>query len=367
MPAPRLPEAWQEAPPSAWKYRAFLPVEERAPIVTLHEGGTPLVACPRLADWCGVAELWVKVEGANPTGSFKDRGMTCAVSWAVAHGAEVLGCASTGNTAASLAAYAARAGVKAVVLVPQGKVALGKLAQSVAAGARVLEVQGNFDDAMRAVRGLADAGDLALLNSVNPFRLEGQKTLAFEVIDQLGWRAPDRLVYPVGNAGNISAGHKALREFQQAGLLDRMPMLTGVQAAGSAPVARAIREGGDVQPWPQPETFATAIRIGAPVSAPKALAAIRDTKGTAIAMPDDAIREAQAAMAQQEGLLVEPASAAPLAGLRALVQAGEVARSERVVCVATGHGLKDPDAAKALGAKPRVVAASVEAMREAMR
>lgn len=367
LPPPELPEGWRQRPFNAWRYKEFVPHDPAWPLVTLGEGGTPLLECPRLAAWCGVARLLVKLEGANPTGSFKDRGMTCAVSWAVARGARVLGCASTGNTAASLAAYAARAGVAAVVLVPEGKVALGKLAQAVAAGARVLEVKGSFDDAMRLVLALAAEGRLALLNSRNPFRLEGQKTLALEVLDQLDFRAPDRMVFPVGNAGNISAAHKALLELRATGLLEELPRLTGVQAEGAAPIARAMREGlPRAVPVPSPETFATAIRIGDPVSAPKALRAMRDTGGTCTAVPDAAIREAQLAMARREGLLVEPASAAPLAGLRALVARGEVARQETVVCVATGHGLKDPEAAKALGSPPLAVPAELPRIREAL-
>jgi threonine synthase len=299
--------------------------------------------------------------------------MTCAVSWAVGDGAKVLGCASTGNTSASMAAYAARAGVAGVVLLPAGQVALGKIAQAVAHGARVLEIDGSFDDAMATVLELAAAGHLALLNSKNPVRLEGQKTLMFEILDQVAQApegathaVPDRVVYPVGNAGNISAAHKALVEYEDAGLLRRMPRLTGVQATGASPIAKAIAAGRDsVEDEPQPETIATAIRIGRPVSAVKALRAIRATDGTAIAVSDDAITAAQRDLARA-GVFCEPASAASVAGLRALAAAGVVDKGEDVVCVLTGHGLKDPAAADRLAARPVRVAARADAILAAL-
>jgi threonine synthase len=372
-PTPRLPVGWRDRPLSVWKYRELLPNHAERRVVTLGEGGTQLLELRRLAASIGVRRLRVKVEGGNPTGSFKDRGMTCAVSWAVGDGAKVLGCASTGNTSASMAAYAARAGVAGVVLLPAGQVALGKIAQAVAHGARVLEIDGSFDDAMATVLELAAAGHLALLNSKNPVRLEGQKTLMFEILDQVAQApegathaVPDRVVYPVGNAGNISAAHKALVEYEDAGLLRRMPRLTGVQATGASPIAKAIAAGRDsVEDEPQPETIATAIRIGRPVSAVKALRAIRATDGTAIAVSDDAITAAQRDLARA-GVFCEPASAASVAGLRALAAAGVVDKGEDVVCVLTGHGLKDPAAADRLAARPVRVAARADAILAAL-
>jgi threonine synthase len=322
----------------------MLPILPDAPPVTLGEGATGLHETPRLARWAGVDDLRVKHEGENPTGSFKDRGMTAGVTLARAFGYDVVGCASTGNTSASLAAYAARAGLPAVVLVPAGKVARGKMAQAIAHGARVVAVEGNFDRALEIVDELADRGQVYLLNSVNPLRLEGQKTITWEVLDQLD-DPPDRVVFPVGNAGNLSAAHKALQEWQEAGLVDDRPALTGVQAEGSAPFVDLFRGGGDeLEPDPDPETRATAIRIGHPVNWPKARRAVEATGGTAVAVGDDEILEAQHVMASEEGVFAEPASAASVAGLRRLVDAGEVEADEDVVCVATGHGLKDPDA-----------------------
>lgn len=368
VPDPELPAGWRDRPLSVWRYKEFLPHDRQARIITLDEGGTRLVEAPALADRLGLASLHLKVEGDNPTGSFKDRGMTCAVSWEVAQGADVLACASTGNTAASMAAYAARAGVKGVVLLPAGKVALGKVAQAMAHGAQVLEVDGSFDDAMDIVLDLARKGEAALLNSKNPYRLEGQKTLAMEILDQHPTSPPDRIVYPVGNAGNISAAHKALLEFETAGLLEDLPRLTGAQAEGAAPIARAIEEGRDtIEPERTPETLATAIRIGRPVSAIKALRAIRETDGTATSVPDAAITEAQGLLAQTEGVFAEPASATSLAGLIKLIDEGRVDTSERVVCVLTGHGLKDPDAAKRLAGEPIPCQATLDSVLAAIR
>lgn len=350
---PTLPAGWRDRPLCVWRYKEFLPHHaDRAPI-TLGEGGTPLVEAPRLAKAIGVRRLHLKVEGQNPTGSFKDRGMTCAVSWSVHEGSTTLACASTGNTAASMAAFAARAGARAVVVLPAGQVAIGKVAQALAHGARVLEVEGSFDDAMNLVLDWAKTQRVGLMNSKNPLRLEGQKTLMFEILDQLDLKTPDRVVYPVGNAGNISAGHKGLIEYQAAGLIREIPRLTGVQAAGAAPLADAFARGAkEVRPVERPETFATAIRIGRPVSATKALRAVRDTDGSVTAVSDAAIQEAQRDLARLEGVLAEPASAASVAGLRALRLAGQVDAGESVVCVLTGHGLKDPHAAEKLATAP---------------
>jgi len=326
-----------------WRWRGFLPRFGEAPPVTMGEGGTPLVASERLAAWCGVRALHLKIEGQNPTGSFKDRGMTVGVTAARDLGRRTVLCASTGNTSASLAAYAARAGLRAVVLLPEGKAAHGKVAQAVVHGADVIAVRGDFDAAMALVEQLAVEGHGYLLNSLNPLRLEGQKTLAAEVVEDLGWRAPDRIVFPAGNAGNVSAAWKALTELRDLGLLRDLPRLGIVQAEGAAPLARALRAGRpDVTPE-KAETVATAIRIGAPVNARKALRALRESDGAAAIVADAAILEARDEMARA-GFFVEPASAAPVAGLRDLVRRGEVDPSEEVVCVATGHGLKDPDA-----------------------
>jgi threonine synthase len=303
--------------------------------VTLDEGGTPLVRCDRLAAWAGVRELRVKVEGANPTGSFKDRGMTVGVTLARALGARALGCASTGNTSASLAAYGARAGLPTNVLVPAGKIAAGKMAQALAFGARVVEVEGGFDEAMALIEQMSADGSVYLLNSLNPLRLEGQKTLLFEVLEAM---TPDRVVFPVGNGGNISAAHKAIREANATGLSRARPMLTGIQAEGAAPLV-----SGSYQPVERAETVATAIRIGHPVNADKALRAVKETGGAFAKVSDALILDAQRRMAREEGLFVEPASAAPLAGLKTLVDSGVVSRSESVVLVATGNGMKDPD------------------------
>lgn len=269
--------------------------------------------------------------------------MTVGVSMALQLGRKTVACASTGNTSASLAVYAAKAGIPAVVLLPSGKVALGKVAQALIHGARAISIRGNFDQALAMVHELCLSHGLYLLNSINPYRLEGQKTIGFEVVDQLGG-LPDRIVLPVGNAGNISAIHKGLREYQALGFIDHLPMMTGIQAAGSCPVVNAIQRGlPEVIPELQPETVATAIRIGAPVNAEKALVAIRETGGTAASVSDDDILAAQRDLAAIEGIGVEPASAASVAGVRKLVQSGVIDTDERVVCVVTGHLLKDPE------------------------
>lgn len=335
------PEVWQKRPLSVWRYRELLPVT--IPPVTLQEGGTPLYHLKRIGEEIGVPRLYAKHEGMNPTGSFKDRGMTVGVSMALQLGKTTVACASTGNTSASLAAYAARAGIPAVVLLPSGKVALGKVAQALMHGARVISVRGNFDRALEMVQELCTSHGLYLLNSINPFRLEGQKTIGFETIDQLPG-VPDRMVLPVGNAGNISAVYKGLLELKTLGLIDRLPMMTGIQATGSSPVVRAIREDlPEVVPEERPETVATAIRIGAPVNGEKALEAIRKTGGTAAAVTDDEILAMQKDLARKEGIGVEPASAASVAGVRKLVLTGIIDPSECIVCVVTGHLLKDPE------------------------
>lgn len=346
-----------------WKYREFMPVDPSR-IISLDEGGTPFVRCDTIGGEIGV-ELYVKVEGSNPTGSFKDRGMSVGITKAVELGVDTVGCASTGNTSASLAAYAARAGLGCVVLLPSGKVALGKLAQAMFHGARVLSVRGNFDEALEAVTELALMGELYLLNSVNPFRLEGQKSIGFEIVDDLGWESPDRIILPVGNAGNISAIWKGISEFYRAGFIDDRPMMTGIQAEGAAPVVDAFRRGStDIEPVKDPETVATAIRIGAPVSYLKALRAIYESDGYAETVTDEEILSAQKLLARKEGIGVEPASAASIAGLLKLVDEGVVDRGERVVCVVTGHVLKDPDTAIRASTKPVEVEPDINQLRD---
>ncbi len=342
---------------SVWRYSAALPFEEG---VTLPEGGTPLHEVPRLEREVGVQSLRVKHEGMNPTGSFKDRGMTVGVRVAQELDVDRLACASTGNTSAALAAYGARAGMETLVLLPAGKVAAGKIAQASLHGARILEVSGNFDSCLDIVQDLANRGEAYLLNSLNPFRLEGQKTIGLELLEQFHAdynRYPDRVVLPVGNAGNTAALYKCFRELVESGALHEsdVPKLTGVQAAGAAPMVEAVEEGNDeIRRWEDVETRATAIRIGNPVNAPKALPGIRETGGTAVAVTDEEITEAQRDLAG-EGVGVEPASAASIAGLRKLRESGTVSADEDVVCLTTGHLLKDPDAAAAAGAEPEPV------------
>jgi threonine synthase len=291
----------------------------------------------------GLKHLYAKHEGMNPSGSFKDRGMTVGVSMAMQLGKKSVACASTGNTSASLAVYAAKAGIPAVVLLPAGKVAVGKVAQALMHGAKVISIRGNFDRALEMVHELCLTHGLYLLNSINPYRLEGQKTIGFESIDQLG-DVPERIVLPVGNAGNISAVYKGLLELETLGFIDRLPMMTGIQAVGSAPIVRAIHDNLPVViPEENPETVATAIRIGAPVNAEKALVAIRKTGGLAETVTDDEILQMQRDLARKEGIGVEPASAASVAGIRKLVEMDLIDRDERIVCVVTGHLLKDPD------------------------
>jgi threonine synthase len=332
---------WDKRPISVWRYKELLPVHGEP--VTLQEGGTPLYHLKKLGEEMGLPHLYAKHEGMNPSGSFKDRGMTVGVSMALQLGKKSVACASTGNTSASLAVYAAKAGIPAVVLLPAGKVAVGKVAQALMHGAKVISIRGNFDRALEMVHDLCLSHGLYLLNSINPYRLEGQKTIGFEAVDQLGG-VPDRFVLPVGNAGNISAVYKGLLELQELGFIDRLPMMTGIQAEGSCPVVRAIRGNLPVVvPDEHPETVATAIRIGAPVNAEKALTAIRKTGGTAESVTDEEILRMQRDLARKEGIGVEPASAASVAGIRKLVENGRIDRDERIVCVVTGHLLKDPE------------------------
>ncbi|SDX73324.1 threonine synthase [Halobellus clavatus] len=359
-------EDFQNEGRGVWRYHAALPFEMG---VSLPEGDTPLHEAPRLREEIGVNTLRVKHEGMNPTGSFKDRGMTVGVRVAKELGVDRLACASTGNTSAALAAYGARGGMETLVLLPAGKVAAGKIAQAALHDARILEVDGNFDACLDIVQDLAQRGEVYLLNSLNPFRLEGQKTIGLEILEEFRddyGRFPDRIVLPVGNAGNTSALYKAFRELVQSGALDpaEVPKLTGVQAEGAAPMVEAIEHGWeDTERWEDVETRATAIRIGNPVNAPKALPGIRGTGGTAVSVSDEAITGAQRDLAK-EGIGVEPASAASIAGLKKLRDRGVVDADEDVVCLTTGHLLKDPDAAFEAGGDPEPVANDTQAVLE---
>jgi threonine synthase len=348
-------------PPSAWRgviqeYAAHLPVTEATPIVTLSEGNTPLVRADNFVEAIGGGfELWLKYEGLNPTCSFKDRGMTLAVSKARERAAEIVICASTGNTSASAAAYAARAKMKCVVLLPHGKIALGKLAQALMYGATTIAIEGNFDEALRIVRELGESGKVEVVNSINPDRIEGQKTAAFEICDQLG-RAPDFHFLPVGNAGNITAYWRGYKEFHAAGKTDRLPRMFGFQAEGAAPIV-------DGQPVANPNTVATAIRIGNPASWQGALAALRESDGFIGKVTDEEILNAYKLVARTDGIFVEPASAACLAGIIQCVQAGRIPEGSVISATMTGHGLKDPDnAIKTAGFAPTVVKPEKEAV-----
>lgn len=332
-------------------YRDRLPVGENWQPVTLREGGTPLLPAARLSELTGCT-VHLKVEGLNPTGSFKDRGMTMAVTDALARGQRAVLCASTGNTSASAAAYAAKAGITCAVLIPQGKIAMGKLAQAVIHGARIIQVDGNFDDCLELARKTtADYPTIALVNSVNPVRIEGQKTAAFEIMDALG-TAPDIHALPVGNAGNITAYWRGYNEYYRDGLSDRLPKMLGAQAAGAAPLVNGA-------PVANPETIATAIRIGSPASWSGAVAAQQESGGKFLAVTDEEILNAYRLVASSEGVFVEPASAASIAGLLKSVADGWVAKGSTVVCTVTGNGLKDPD--NALSGMPEVTPIPVQA------
>jgi threonine synthase len=340
------------------RYRRFLPVTDATPPLTLGEGDTPLVRAQRLGAAIGAPNLFLKVEGQNPTGSFKDRGMVVAVAKAVEAGARAVVCASTGNTSASAAAYGAHAGLDVIVILPKGQIALGKLVAALIAGARVVAIDGNFDQALHIVRGLAEQDEhpVTLVNSVNPFRLEGQKTAAFEICDDLG-RAPDILAIPVGNAGNISAYWAGFREYADAGLTASTPAMWGFQAAGAAPLVHGRRVE-------RPETIATAIRIGDPASWDKAVAARDESGGRIEAVTDDEILAAYRDLARIEGVFCEPASAASVAGIRKMAGSGRLDPDATVVAVLTGHGLKDPrtaerQAAGVLEAAPTLGAVAV--------
>lgn len=331
------------------RYAEFLPVSDATPIITLHEGNTPLLPAPRLSERVG-ADVFLKVEGANPTGSFKDRGMTVAISKAAEAGARAVVCASTGNTSASAAAYAARAGMSCAVVIPEGHIALGKLAQALVHGARVVQVRGNFDVALDIVRELPSRAPIVVVNSINPDRIEGQKTGAYEVIDALG-DAPDVHCIPVGNAGNIMAYWKGYRDYYEKKLSTRLPMMMGFQALGAAPIVLG-------HPVESPETIATAIRIGNPASWAGAVEAAKDSGGLIRAVSDEEILDAYRFLAVEESVFCEAASAASVAGLMKF----GVPKGSRVVCVLTGHGLKDPDLAITQARVPVTVDATLEAV-----
>ncbi|MCF0226023.1 MAG: threonine synthase [Methanobrevibacter sp.] len=346
-----------------WKYKELMPVNSDY-IVSLDEGGTPFCKCDKIGEELGV-ELYVKVEGSNPTGSFKDRGMTVGTTKALELGVDTVGCASTGNTSASLSAYAARAGLRCIVFLPAGKVALGKLAQAMFHGAEVVSIDGNFDEALEAMTALALDKCLYLLNSINPYRLEGQKTIGYEILQGLGWESPDRIILPVGNAGNISAIWKGVTEFYNLGFVDSKPMMTGIQAEGACPITNAFRnKSKDITPVENPETVATAIRIGAPVSYTKALNAIYDSDGYSETVTDEEILDAQKYLARTEGIGVEPASAASIAGLRKLREEGVIDKGEKIACVVTGHLLKDPNTAIDACTKPIEVGANIDELKK---
>jgi threonine synthase len=347
-------------PISLWRYKEFLPVKIEP--VTLQEGGTPLYHLKRLGEEMGLTNLYAKHEGMNPSGSFKDRGMTLGVSMAKQLGKNIVACASTGNTSASMAVYAAKANMPAIVLLPAGHVALGKVAQALMHGAKVISIRGNFDRALEMVHELCLSHGIYLLNSINPYRLEGQKTIGFEIVDQLGC-VPDRIVLPVGNAGNISAVYKGLCEWKEIGYIDRLPKMTAIQAEGAAPVVAAIKGNlSEVVVEQNPETVASAIRIGAPVNAEKALRAIRETGGTAESVTDAEILAMQRDLARYEGIGVEPASAASVAGIRKMAAMGLLDKDEKIVCVVTGHLLKDPESVIKQCAPPIEIDPTIEAL-----
>ena len=349
------------------RYAAFLPVSGATPNISLGEGYTPLVHARNLGRALGMPLLHLKVEGMNPTGSFQDRGMVVAVAKAMEEGAQAIICASTGNTAASAAAYGAAVGLEVVVVLPEGQIASGKLLQAQMAGAKVVAVKGNFDEALEAVRELVDgrgsngatpARRVTLVNSVNPYRIEGQKTAAFEICEDLGG-APDYLAIPVGNAGNISAYWKGFTDYVDAGLVETRPVLLGFQAAGAAPLVNG-------QPVAQPRTVATAIKIGRPASADTALRARDESGGVIEAVSDDDILAAYRDLARHEGMFCEPASAAAVAGVRKMAAAGRLDAGATIVCVLTGHGLKDPDTAARAAEPPFVTGPSAAELREVL-
>ncbi len=346
---------------SSWQgiikqYFEFFPVTEKTPIVTLLEGNTPLVRANNLTKNLDMdLDIYLKFDGANPTGSFKDRGMTLAISKALEEGSRAVICASTGNTSASASAYAARAGIKAIVLIPEGKIATGKLVQAMIHGAKVIQIKGNFDQALSIVRALVKEYPITLVNSINPYRIEGQKSAAFEVCDQLG-SAPEYHALPVGNAGNISAYWKGYKEYRQKGKISTLPKMLGFQAAGAAPIVLG-------HPVEKPETVATAIRIGNPASWKTAVEARDESGGTIDMVTDEEILNAYKMIASYEGIFCEPASAASVAGVIKLYRQGYFKKGSTVVCTLTGNGLKDPDAVFKVADSPHILPADLDEVR----
>lgn len=333
------------------EYKEFLPITERTPQITLYEGDTPLIYANHISNELGL-KVYLKYEGMNPTGSFKDRGMVVAIAKAVEEGARAVICASTGNTSASASAYSAVAGLKSIVLIPEGAIALGKLAQALMYGAKVIAVKGNFDSALNLVREAGKQFSVTIVNSINPYRIEGQKTAAFEICDVLK-DAPDYLFIPVGNAGNITAYWKGFKEYKENGKIQKLPKMMGFQAEGSAPIVRGY-------PIENPKTIATAIRIGNPASWNSAVSAARESGGIIDMVSDEEILYAYKFVASMEGVFVEPASAASIAGLIKYVREGRIEKGATVTCVLTGHGLKDPDTAVKSASPPIVISASLE-------
>jgi len=346
----------------AWRgiieeYREFLPVSDKTPIVTLKEGNTPLIKAENLKRKLGInLEIYFKFDGVNPTGSFKDRGMTLALSKAIEAGSKAVICASTGNTSASASAYAAKAGIKAIVLIPEGKIALGKLAQALVFGAHVIQVKGNFDQALNIVKAIVEKYPITLVNSINPFRLEGQKSAAFEVCDQLGF-VPHYHALPVGNAGNITAYWKGYKEYKKAGKISSLPIMLGFQAAGAAPLVQG-------KPIEKPETIATAIRIGNPANWKSAIDARNESDGRIDSVTDSEILNAYSLIASIEGIFCEPASAASLAGVIKLYKENYFKNGNNVVCTLTGSGLKDPDIVFKVSKEPLKVKAEIQAVEK---
>lgn len=342
------------------KYRQYLPVNENTKIISLNEGNTPLIPAYSISEIVG-AQVYLKYEGLNPTGSFKDRGMVMAVTKAVEEGATTIMCASTGNTSAAAAAYAARSGLRCIVLIPDGNIALGKLAQAIIYGAEVVAIKGNFDEALDIVRTITETHPITLVNSVNPYRIEGQKTSSFEICEQLGGIAPDYLAIPVGNAGNITAYWKGFKEFYSKGIIKNTPAMLGFQAAGAAPIVNGA-------PVTNPETVATAIRIGNPASWQGALNALTESQGAIDSVTDEEILAAYRLLASKEGVFVEPASASSVAGLIKKSKTHKFNKNDKIVCVLTGNGLKDPDnAIKSVTKQPMTVEATKEAVLEAIK
>lgn len=340
------------------KYKEYLPVNENTPLVSLYEGNTPLIKSLNIGKDLGI-NLYFKYEGLNPTGSFKDRGMVMAVAKAIEEGSNTIMCASTGNTSASAAAYGSRYGLKTIVLIPDGYVALGKLAQAIQYGAKVVSIKGNFDDALNIVKDITASHPITLVNSLNPFRIEGQKTGAFEIVDALG-DAPDYLAIPVGNAGNITAYWKGFKEYYQAGLSKKLPMMKGYQAKGASPIV-------ENRVFEKPETIATAIRIGNPASWEKAVAARDESKGSIKAVTDEEILYAYKLLSSQEGIFAEPASCASLAGILNSVKNGDIKKGSTVVAILTGNGLKDPDTCLKNSEKPVTIDANVESVLDLIK